>query len=71
MFFKPGSIYRPDFFAKEISKWIIFPTEVTETILSITKSMEKEGKSKAGIQKKLISLGYNLNQIRFVRKYYL
>ncbi|KKT35189.1 MAG: putative phosphoribosyltransferase, partial [Candidatus Gottesmanbacteria bacterium GW2011_GWB1_44_11c] len=57
MFYKPHSVYRPDFFAKETSKWILFPYEPTEMILAITKSMEKEGKSKADIQKKLMSLG--------------
>ena len=71
MFYKPHSVYRPDFFAKETSKWILFPYEPTEMILAITKSMEKEGKSKADIQKKLMSLGYTTDQIRFVRKYYL
>jgi hypoxanthine phosphoribosyltransferase len=71
MFYKPISLYRPDFFAETTSKWIIFPTEVTETILSITKSMEKQGKSKAEIQKLLYSLGFTPEQIRFVRKYYL
>jgi len=71
MFYKPNSLYRPDFIAETTSKWIIFPTEVTETILSITKSMEKQGKSKAIIQKLLYSLGFTPDQIRFVRKYYL
>ena len=71
MFYKPRSVYRPDFFVKETTKWILFPYEPTEMILSITKSMEKNGASKADIQKKLISLGYTLDQIKFVRKYYL
>jgi hypothetical protein len=73
MFFKPRSVYRPDFFAKQIAntKWIIFPYETTETIVSITKSMEKNKKSKAEIQAKLVSLGYTLDQIKFVRKYHL
>ncbi|KKT45864.1 MAG: putative phosphoribosyltransferase, partial [Candidatus Gottesmanbacteria bacterium GW2011_GWA2_44_17] len=57
MFYKPHSVYRPDFFAGQTSKWILFPYEPTEMILAITKSMEKEGKSKADIQKKLMSLG--------------
>lgn len=71
LLYKPNSIYRPDFFAETTKKWIIFPTEITETILSITKSMQKEGKTKAEIQKLLTSLGFTLNQIKFVRKYYL
>lgn len=71
MFYKPHSIYRPDYFAKETKKWILFPYEPTEMILSITKSMGKEGKSKAVIQEFLYKLGYTSRQIRFVRKYHL
>lgn len=71
MFYKPGSSYRPDFYARQTSQWIIFPYELTETILLISQSMEKEGKSKAEIQNKLTSLGYTPDQIRFVRKYYI
>jgi hypoxanthine phosphoribosyltransferase len=73
LFYKPRSVYRPDFYAKQIpnTTWIIFPYETTETILSTTKSMAHEGKSKAEIQTKLTSLGYTPDQIRFVRKYHL
>lgn len=73
MFFKPRSTYRPNFFAKQVpnTKWIIFPYEITETILSITTSMQKNGKTKAEIQHKLILLGYTLDQIKFVRKWHL
>lgn len=71
MFYKPRSIYRPDFFARETTKWILFPYEPTEMILAITTSMAKEGKSKAEIQSKLTSLGYSIDQIRFVRKWHL
>jgi len=73
LFFKPRSVYRPDFFARQVpdSKWIIFPYETTETILSVTKSMGKNGASKAEIQKKLVSLGFTLDQIKLVRKYHL
>ena len=73
IFYKPHSVYRPDFFAKQIPnpQWIIFPYETTETILSITKSMGNKGATKADIQDKLMSLGYTTDQIKFVRKYYL
>ncbi len=71
IFYKPKSVFRPDFFTQQTSKWIIFPYEATETILSITESMDKEGKTKAQIQKKLESLGFTDEQIRFSRKYHL
>lgn len=71
MFFKPHSVFRPDFIARQTTKWILFPYEPTEMILAITKGMEKEGKTKGEIQQKLTSLGYTPEYIRFVRKYYL
>ena len=71
MFYKPSSIIKPDFYAIKTSKWIIFPTEVSESIKSITIKMEKEGKTKKEIQSLLMSLGYSINQISFVRKYHL
>lgn len=70
MFFKPTSEKKPDYFAKKTSSWIIFPYETTETILSLTKLMEKEGLSKSRIQQFLKPLGFTETQIKFVRKYH-
>ncbi len=71
LFYKPHSIFRPDYFAQTTSKWILFPYEPTEMILLITKQMSDEGKSKAQIQSFLESISYNTSQISFVRKYHL
>lgn len=71
MFFKPQSVHRPDYFAKTTTKWIIFPYEPAETILTLTKNMEKEKKTKAHIQKFLESLGFTLPQIAFVRRHHI
>ena len=71
MFYKPHSTYRPDFFAQNTTKWILFPYEPTEMIFQITASLAKERKSKNEIQEFLIGLGYTIDQIRFVRKYFL
>ncbi|MBI4062326.1 hypothetical protein HY410_00220 [Candidatus Gottesmanbacteria bacterium] len=71
MFYKPHSQFRPDFFARQTKKWILFPYEPTEMILLLTRQMQNEGKSKAQIQKFLESLGFTDNQIAFVRKYHI
>lgn len=71
MFYKPHSIFRPDFFAKQTTCWVLFPYEPTEMIYLITQQMEKEGKSKASIQTFLEKLGYQNEEIAFVRKYHL
>lgn len=71
MFFKPHSVYRPDYFAKQTTRWILFPYEPTEMILLITKQMHEAGASKADIQKFLKKLDYSEDQIGFVRRHYL
>lgn len=71
MFYKPRSVVRPDYFARQTTRWILFPYEPTEMILLITKTMIAESKSKAAIQQFLESLGYHDNQIAFVQKYYV
>lgn len=71
MFYKPHSVLRPDIFAKQTTRWILFPYEPTEMILLLTKKLTGEGKSKAQIQKFLENLSYTEAQISFVRKYHL
>lgn len=71
VFYKPHSVFRPDYYAKQTTRWIIFPYEPTEMILLITKQMEKEGKTKADIQRFLERLHFTDDQIAFVRKYHI
>ncbi|MCX8008625.1 MAG: phosphoribosyltransferase family protein [Patescibacteria group bacterium] len=71
MFYKPHSRYRPDYFAKTTTKWIIFPYEHTEMILLITKNMQKQGKTKREIQTYLETLQFDPKHIAFARKYHV
>lgn len=71
LYYKPRSVYKPDYFARQTTHWILFPYEPAEMILLISKSLTNEGKAKADIQKFLESLGYSDDQIKFVRRYHL
>ncbi len=71
LFYKPQSIYKPDYFAKTTPDWIIFPYEVTETIITLFRAMKKEKKSTKEIQTFLESLHFSKNQIAFTKKFYL
>lgn len=71
MFYKPHSVFRPDYFAQITTDWILFPYEVTEWVCTFTKNMKAEGKSKAEIQNFLKKLKYTDDQIAFVRRHYL
>jgi hypoxanthine phosphoribosyltransferase len=70
MYYKPHSIYKPDYFAKTTSAWIIFPYELTETISSIMTSMKKEKKSDAETEQFLENLHFTKEEIQFVKKHY-
>jgi len=71
MFYKPRSVYRPDYFARQTTKWILFPYEPTEMILLISKQLQNEGKSKTAAQRFLEKLNFTDEQISFVRRHYL
>lgn len=70
MFYKPHSEYRPDYFAKQTSKWILFPYEKTEMIMLISKRLKSEGKKKRDIQAFLEKLHFDPKQIAFTWKYH-
>ncbi len=70
MYYKPHSIFRPDYFAKQTSKWILFPYENTEMIMLITNKMKKEGKKKQEIQAYLEKLNFEPKKIAFTWKYH-
>ncbi len=70
MFYKPHSVYKPDYLAKTTSDWILFPYEPTEMIRNIIKNMKKDGKSETQIHVFLESLNYTKEAIEFVKKFY-
>lgn len=67
LFYKPHSVFRPDFFAKETDRWILQPHEVVEWISTFSTTMMKEGKSSVQIHAFLHELGYNDDQITFAQ----
>jgi len=63
IYYKPWSIITPDYYARETSRWIVFPWEVKETIRKIVKKCREKGKPieeemvklvRAGLSKKLV-----------------
>ena len=70
MYYKPHSIYKPDYFAKTTSAWILFPYEPTETAKNIINKMKREGKSEKEIHAFLKKLEYTNEAISFVKKFY-
>lgn len=71
LFYKPHSVYKPDYFSKTTSAWILFPYEPTEMIGNIMTSMKQEKKTDAEIEKFLENLHYTKEQIAYVEKFYV
>jgi uncharacterized protein len=72
LFYRPRSVYKPDYVAKTLttSDWIIFPYEVTETLITIFNTMRKEKRSDAQIKQLLKTLHFTKEQIAFAEKFY-
>lgn len=70
LYYKPHSVFKPNYYAQETSAWILFPYEPTEMIANIINSMKKEGKQENAITSFLHSLNYTDDQIGFVKKFY-
>ncbi len=71
LFYKPHSLYKPDFYIETTSKWILFPYEPREMIATIYQNLIKEHKSPDQINQFLKNLNYTEAQINYVRQYFL
>lgn len=52
-YIKPWAKYLPDYYVKSLTEWIIFPFDIKENILTITKKMSKEGLTQIEIVREL------------------
>jgi len=57
VYLKPWSIVKPDYYAKETSRWIVFPWEVKETIRKLVQKCGEKGKPFEAEMKKLVEAG--------------
>jgi hypothetical protein len=57
VYYKPWSKFRPDYFVKTTEKWIIFPHEKREAILTLSRRMLAEGIDRKEIRQRLIDFG--------------
>jgi hypoxanthine phosphoribosyltransferase len=73
---KSKSIVCPNYYVSETDAWIIYPWEIFETIKSVTRKLEKEGKSSEEIKKELVRtkvqpryIKYFMDWIKTIEKY--
>ncbi len=69
VFYKPWSIAKPDYFAKETSDWIVFPWEIKETLRKIIAKCKDSGRLVENETAKLVKAGIKSSLIeRFMKE---
>lgn len=69
IYLKPWSIVKPDYYAKETSRWIVFPWEVKETIRKIVQKCKEKGRPVEAEIEKLVKAGLTRRLVeRFLRE---
>ncbi len=68
-YYKPWSILKPDYYAKETRGWVIFPHEVKETVRKVCEKLRGEGRSIKDVKAELVRIGLKpLTVEKFVRE---
>ncbi len=57
LYYKPKSVFKPDFFMINTKAWVVFPWERYETIKSLGSEMIKEGKHLDEVEVELVKIG--------------
>lgn len=65
LFYKPHSVFKPDYYGFETSAWIIFPYERIESMKFLINKWQSRGLSKTQISSRLIKLGTPESWIKF------
>lgn len=58
LYYKPWSCFKPDYYVRETTSWIVFPWEIHETVKALGSNMFKEGKSRKATEIDLIKIGF-------------
>ncbi len=60
---KPWSKFKPDFYAEEVDKWIIYPWEPKESVKDLVHMLSEKGVSRKDMPKKLIEIGFSKHEV--------
>ncbi len=62
--YKPWSKYRPDYYAEEVDKWILYPWEPNESVQDLARMLSEKGYSKDEVSERLREIGYTEHEIK-------
>jgi hypoxanthine phosphoribosyltransferase len=69
LYYKPHSIFKPDFFIVQTEQWIIFPWERLENTRRLLDEAEKKGKAISSVRETLMSAGIEGNVVEKLIEY--
>ncbi len=58
LFYKPHSVFKPDYYGFTTSAWIIFPYEVVEAMTFLADKWKKQGLTQATIKTRFVQFGF-------------
>jgi len=64
VFYKPHSIYKPDFYVETTDKWVLLPYEFTENAILLKKMLDGENRE---VESNLLKLGYKKNDLKLLK----
>ena len=68
LFYKPGSVVKPDFYICTTKAWIIFPPEVREAVSDIGGRWIKDGMNETEAISRLVKIGLPKDQVEYFIK---
>lgn len=57
LYYKPQSIFKPDFFIVQTGRWVVFPWERLETTRCLLDQAQKKGKSLDSVKETMVGAG--------------
>lgn len=69
LYYKPQSIFKPDFFIVQTEQWIIFPWERLENMRRLLDEAEKKGKPLSSVRETLTSAGIESSVVEKLIEY--
>ena len=62
--YKPWSEFKPDYYAEEVDKWILYPWEPNESIQDLVEMLKISGVAEEEIPAKLLEIGFTEHEVK-------
>jgi hypoxanthine phosphoribosyltransferase len=56
---KPWTTFKPDYYAREVDAWIVYPWEPLETMTFMAERLEAEDLTSMEVRRRLVEMGFS------------